>query len=65
MLTKNTADAKRQGAAYGFRGWRAHSGKDRRWLTPIEEVMALSTNSVAHGCLEAIEVLEMCRDQTG
>ena len=34
-------------------------------VTPIEEVMGLSTNSVAQGCLEAIEVLEMCGDQMG
>jgi hypothetical protein len=34
-------------------------------VTPIEDVMALSTNSVAQGCLEAIEVLEMCGDQMG
>ena len=30
---------------------------------PIEDVAAISTNSVAQGCLEAIEVLEMCGDQ--
>ncbi len=34
-------------------------------VTPIEDVLALSTNSVAQGCLEAIEVLEMCGDQMG
>jgi hypothetical protein len=34
-------------------------------VTPVEDVMALSTNSVAQGCLEAIEVLEMCGDQMG
>jgi hypothetical protein len=31
-------------------------------LTPIDEVMALSTNSFAQGCLEGTEVLEMCGD---
>ena len=34
-------------------------------VTPIDDVVALSTNSVAQGCLEAIEVLEMCGDQMG
>jgi hypothetical protein len=34
-------------------------------VTPIEDVMGLSTNSIAQGCLEAIEVLEMCGDQMG
>ena len=34
-------------------------------VTPIDEVTGLSTNSVAQGCLEAIEVLEMCGDQMG
>jgi hypothetical protein len=28
-------------------------------ISPIDEVSGLSTNSVAQGCLEAIEVLEM------
>jgi hypothetical protein len=32
-------------------------------VTPIEDVPAFSTDSVAQGCLEAIEVLEMCGDQ--
>ena len=34
-------------------------------VTPIDDVIGLSTNSVAQGCLEAIEVLEMCGDQMG
>jgi hypothetical protein len=29
-------------------------------LNPIDEIAGLSTNSTAQGCLEAIEVLEMC-----
>jgi hypothetical protein len=29
-------------------------------VAPIADVAGLSTNSVAQGCLEAIEVLEMC-----
>jgi hypothetical protein len=32
-------------------------------LNPIDEIARLSTNSTAQGCLEAIEVLEMCGDQ--
>jgi exo-rhamnogalacturonan lyase-like protein len=31
-------------------------------LNPIEEVPGLSTNTVAQGCLQAIEVLAMCGD---
>jgi hypothetical protein len=31
-------------------------------LNPIDEIAGLSTNSTAQGCLEAIEVLEMCGD---
>ena len=34
-------------------------------LNPIDEIPGLSTNSVSQGCLEAIEVLEMCGDQLG
>ncbi|MDP9169052.1 MAG: hypothetical protein M3N54_00425 [Acidobacteriota bacterium] len=34
-------------------------------LEPIDEFAGLSTNSTAQGCLEAIEVLEMCGDQMG
>jgi hypothetical protein len=29
-------------------------------INPIDEIAGLSTNSIAQGCLEAIEVLEMC-----
>jgi len=32
-------------------------------LNPIDEVMRASTNSTAQGCLEAIEILEMCGDK--
>jgi hypothetical protein len=34
-------------------------------VAAIEEVPGLSTNSVAQGCLELIEVLDMCGDQMG
>ena len=32
--------------------------------SPLDEAPLLSTNGTAQGCLEAIEVLEMCGDQT-
>jgi len=64
-LTKNAAYAKK-----AWSGVRIPRVVGAQWkgpdvVTPIEDVMALSTNSVAQGCLEAIEVLEMCGDQTG
>ena len=31
-------------------------------VNPLDEISGLSTNSTAQGCLEAIEVLEMCPD---
>jgi hypothetical protein len=59
--------------AYAAKAWsgvripnlttRALQGPDV--LSPIEEVAALSTNSISQGCLEAIEVLEMCGDRMG
>ena len=65
MLTKNAAYAKK-----AWSGVRIPAMADKQWkgpdvVTPIDEVMALSTNSVAQGCLEAIEVLEMCGDRMG
>ena len=64
-LTKNAAYAKK--AWSGVRVPRVAGAqiKGPDVVTPIEDVMALSTNSVAQGCLEAIEVLEMCGDQMG
>ena len=32
---------------------------------PIDEVPGVTTNTTAQGCLEAIEMLEMCGDQLG
>ncbi len=64
-MTKNAAYAKK--AWSGVRIPRVASAaiKGPDVVTPIEDVPALSTNSVAQGCLEAIEVLEMCGDQMG
>ena len=64
MLTKNPAFAKkaceRPARAAGFA---TISVKGPEVLNPIDEVPGLSTNSTAQGCLEAIEVLEMCGEQ--
>ena len=57
--------------AHRLRRWRGDGnrlvpGKDPQHLggpevvTPIDDAAGLSTNSIAQGCLEAIEVLEMC-----
>ena len=51
---------RKRGAACGFRGWTRSICKGPDVITPIDDVARLSTNSVAQGCLEAIEVLEMC-----
>lgn len=32
-------------------------------VTPIADVVGVSTNGTAQGCLEAIEVLEMCGER--
>ena len=34
-------------------------------LEPLDEVPGVTTNTTAQGCLEAIEMLEMCADQLG
>jgi hypothetical protein len=34
-------------------------------LNPIDEIPGMGTNGTSQGCLEAIEVLEMCGDQLG
>jgi len=34
-------------------------------LNPLEEAPGVSTNTTAQGCLELIEVLEMCGDRAG
>jgi len=70
MLTKNPAFAKKawsgvMGGPNRPRGGRysVTSLKGPDVLNPLDEVTGLSTNSVAQGCLELIEVLEMCGDQ--
>jgi len=42
---------------------RHHQFQGPEVLNPIDEVPGVSTNSTAQGCLEAIEVLEMCGEQ--
>ena len=72
MQTKNPAFAKT--AWVGITGGpnRARGGRfatvtveGPEVVTPIEEVPGLSTNSTAQGCLELIEVLDMCGDRMG
>jgi hypothetical protein len=64
-LTKNAAYAKKAWSGVRVPRMAGVQWKGPDVVTPIEDVMALSTNSVAQGCLEAIEVLEMCGDQMG
>ena len=64
-LTKNAAYAKKAWSGVRIPRLAGASIKGPDVVTPIEDVPALSTNSVAQGCLEAIEVLEMCGDQMG
>ena len=63
MLTRNPAYAQKAWA--GIRRPRfatAHvEGPDV--VAPIDEVPGISTNSTSQGCLETIEVLEMCGDR--
>jgi hypothetical protein len=64
-LTKNTAYAKKAWSGVRIPRMAGAQVQGPDVVSPIEEVAALSTNSVAQGCLEAIEVLEMCGDQMG
>jgi hypothetical protein len=64
-LTKNPAYAKKAWSGVRVPRIAATPVKGPDVVTPIEEVTGLSTNSVAQGCLEAIEVLQMCGDQMG
>jgi hypothetical protein len=63
MLTKNPAFAKK--ALSGLRAGRfaTASFQGPEVLNPIDEVPGLGTNGTAQGCLEAIEVLEMCGEE--
>ena len=63
--TKNAAFATKAWAGVRIPNLTPRSLKGPDVLSPIEEVPGLSTNSVSQGCLEAIEVLEMCGDRMG
>jgi hypothetical protein len=63
METKNPAFAKKALSFARAARFVTTSLKGPEVLNPIDEVPDLSTNSTAQGCLEAIEVLEMCGDQ--
>ena len=63
MLTKNPAFAKKAVSGLRPASFATTGFKGPEVLNPIDEVLGVSTNSTAQGCLEAIEVLEMCGDQ--
>ena len=63
--TKNPAYAAKAWAGVRIPNLTARGLKGPDVLNPIEDVSGLSTNSVSQGCLEAIEVLEMCGDRMG
>jgi len=63
--TKNVAYAKKAWSGVRIPRTTGVEVKGPEVVTPIEDVVGLSTNSVAQGCLEAIQVLEMCGDQMG
>ena len=63
METKNPAFAKKAWSFAREARFATTSFKGPEVLNPIDEVPGLSTNSTAQGCLEAIEVLDMCGGQ--
>jgi hypothetical protein len=67
LLTKNPAYAQKAwaGVRGGPRAARYTTAKFQGpdVVSPIEEVVGLSTNSVSQNCLELIEVLQMCGDR--
>jgi hypothetical protein len=63
MLAKNPAFAKKALSGLRLASFATTSFKGPEVLNPIDEVPGVSTNSTAQGCLEAIEVLEMCGEQ--
>jgi hypothetical protein len=70
MLTKNPAYAQKAWAGVTGGPNRPRGGrytttalKGPDVLAPIDEATGISTNSVSQGCLEMIEVLEMCGDR--
>jgi len=62
-LTKNAAYAQKAWQGIGNRRYNPTAVKPPEVLALIDEIPGLSTNSVAQGCLELIEVLEMCGDR--
>ncbi len=64
-ITKNPAFAAKAWSGVRIPNLAARSLQGPEVLNPIQEVSGLSTNSVSQGCLEAIEVLEMCGDRMG
>jgi hypothetical protein len=62
-FNKNPAYAKKAWSGIRIPRIATVSVKGPDVVTPIDDVPGLSTNSIAQGCLEAIEVLEMCGDQ--
>ena len=64
-MTKNAAYAKKAWSGVRIPRMTGVQVKGPEVVTGIEDIALLSTNSVAQGCLEAIEVLEMCGDQMG
>jgi hypothetical protein len=60
--TKNPALAKKAWSLVRVPTYAATHFDPPAVLHPLDEIPGLSTNSVSQGCLEAIEVLEMCGD---
>lgn len=58
--TKNEAFARRAWAGVRLPTYATTHVEAPTVINPIDEIAGLSTNSTAQGCLEAIEVLEMC-----
>jgi hypothetical protein len=61
--TKNPAFARKAWSGVRLPAYSATHLEGPDVLNPIDEISGLSTNSTAQGCLEAIEVLEMCGDR--
>jgi len=65
-LSKNAAFADQAWAGIRGRGKMPMvSVRGPEVLNPLEEAPGVSTNTTAQGCLELIEVLEMCGDRAG
>ncbi|MEO7143503.1 MAG: Tat pathway signal sequence domain protein [Bryobacteraceae bacterium] len=63
--TKNPAFAKRAWSRLRLPAHTVTHVEGPAVLEPLDEVTGISTNSTAQGCLEAIEILEMCGDRIG